>query len=170
MSLSGKIVCFTGTLSISRAVAKAQAESAGAKVGGSVTKNTDYLVAGPGSGKKSADAVKKGVTVWTEEEFHAALKSGGSGKSSKGPKKAAAKKSKKADPKAEPEEDDDIDWSKLKVAELRAACSSRGLETGGTKAVLLARLEENSVLEEDWATYTVPQLRAACGNKVSYLH
>ena len=76
----------------------------------------------------------------------------------------------KAAPKAEPQEDDDIDWSKLKVAELRAACSSRGLETGGTKAVLLARLEENNALEEDWATYTVPQLRAACGNKVSYLH
>ncbi len=41
------------------------------KVSGSVSKKTDYVVAGPGAGSKLADAKKHGVTVLTEDEWFA---------------------------------------------------------------------------------------------------
>jgi len=68
--ISGKIVVFTGTLErMTRSEAKARAERLGAKVAGSVSKNTDYVVAGPGAGSKLKNAKDLGVSVLTEDEW-----------------------------------------------------------------------------------------------------
>jgi len=66
----GKTVVFTGSLEkMTRDEAKAMAERLGAKVAGSVSKNTDYVVAGPGAGAKLAKARDAGVAVLTEDEW-----------------------------------------------------------------------------------------------------
>jgi DNA ligase (NAD+) len=68
--IAGKTVVFTGTLEkMTREEAKATAERLGAKASGSVSKKTDYVVAGPGAGFKLAEAGKLGVTVLTEDEW-----------------------------------------------------------------------------------------------------
>jgi DNA ligase (NAD+) len=68
-SLSGKTVVFTGTISIPRSEAKRAVESAGGKVSGSVSRKTDFVVAGEDPGSKLDKARELGVTVLTEEEF-----------------------------------------------------------------------------------------------------
>jgi DNA ligase (NAD+) len=69
-AVAGKTVVFTGALEkMTRDEAKAMAERLGAKAAGSVSKKTDYVVAGPGAGSKLAEAKKHGVAVLTEDEW-----------------------------------------------------------------------------------------------------
>ena len=68
--IAGKTVVFTGALEkMTREEAKAQAERLGAKAAGSVSKKTDFVVAGPGAGSKLAEAKKLGVKVLSEDEW-----------------------------------------------------------------------------------------------------
>ena len=68
--IAGKTVVFTGTLEkMARAEAKAQAQSLGAKVAGSVSKNTDYVVMGADAGSKATKAKELGVTILSEDEY-----------------------------------------------------------------------------------------------------
>jgi DNA ligase (NAD+) len=68
--VAGKTVVFTGTLeTITRSEAKARAESLGAKVAGSVSSKTDYVVVGADAGSKATKARDLGVATLTEQEW-----------------------------------------------------------------------------------------------------
>lgn len=73
----GKTLVFTGTLpTLGRAEAKTMAQDAGAKVSGSVSKKTDYVIAGAEAGSKLEKAQQLGVTVIDEARFLAILQGG----------------------------------------------------------------------------------------------
>ena len=67
-SLSGKTVVITGTLSRPRKEMATLLEDAGAKVSGSVSKNTDYVVCGENAGSKQAKAESLGVAILSEDQ------------------------------------------------------------------------------------------------------
>ena len=72
--IAGKTVVFTGTLeTMTRAEAKAKAVSNGAKVAGSVSSNTDYVIVGEDAGSKAKKAQELGVEILDENEFLALL-------------------------------------------------------------------------------------------------
>uniref|UniRef100_UPI003D81B727 helix-hairpin-helix domain-containing protein n=1 Tax=Trichloromonas sp. TaxID=3069249 RepID=UPI003D81B727 len=75
--LSGKTLVITGTLErMSRKEAEDLVERLGGRAAGSVSKKTDYLVAGPGAGSKLDKAQKLGIKTLTEDEFLQMTQSG----------------------------------------------------------------------------------------------
>lgn len=70
----GKTVVLTGTLSIPRNEAKEIIEKLGGKVSGSVSKKTDYVLAGEEAGSKLEKAIELGVKVLSEDEFNQMIK------------------------------------------------------------------------------------------------
>ena len=96
MSIKGKNICFSGTLSKSRKEMHAEAEAAGAKAVTGISGTTDYLVLGEQEAhnaqhKKYIKAVEKGVDVLSESEYRKLLGKGGSAKKATA-KKATTKK------------------------------------------------------------------------------
>ena len=66
---AGKVLVFTGTLTMARPEAKARAEALGAKVTESVSKKTDFVVVGADAGSKAKKAAELGILLLTEQEF-----------------------------------------------------------------------------------------------------
>ena len=72
--INGKTFVITGTLSNSRDLYKEKLESLGAKVTGSVTKKTDYVLVGENPGSKYDKAVELGIKIIGEEEYNDLIK------------------------------------------------------------------------------------------------
>jgi DNA ligase (NAD+) len=73
-ALSGKSFVFTGTLTMPRPQAEALAKSKGARIAGSVSKKTDYVVVGEEAGSKAERARELNVKMLSEDEFLALVK------------------------------------------------------------------------------------------------
>ena len=70
-ALAGKSFVFTGTLSVPRPQLEELVQKQGGRVGSSVSKKTDFVVAGESAGSKLDRAKELGVAVLTEDEFRA---------------------------------------------------------------------------------------------------
>jgi DNA ligase (NAD+) len=68
-TLTGKIFVLTGTLAMDRAQAEKMIKDRGGKASGSVSKKTDFVVAGASAGSKLAKAQELGITVLDEAQF-----------------------------------------------------------------------------------------------------
>ena len=79
LRLSGQTFVLTGTLNMSREDAKVMLETLGARVSGSVSKKTNYVVAGTEAGSKLDKARELGVTVLDEQQFLQLLNESGAG-------------------------------------------------------------------------------------------
>ncbi len=73
-TLAGKIFVFTGTMSMSRDEAETKVRQLGGRASSSVSKETNYVVAGDNPGSKYGTARKLGVCILTEKEFAALIK------------------------------------------------------------------------------------------------
>ena len=69
----GKTVVLTGTMSQSRGLIKSELEALGAKVSGSVSKKTDFLIYGEDAGSKYDKAISLDVSTLTEDEMRSLL-------------------------------------------------------------------------------------------------
>lgn len=69
MSLAGKTIVFTGTLSVTRNEARALAVKTGANISDTVNSRTDYLVAGTDPGSKLIKAKKLGIEILSGNDF-----------------------------------------------------------------------------------------------------
>jgi DNA ligase (NAD+) len=70
LSFEGKTFVFTGYLEkVNRNKAKEMVEKFGGRASGSVSKKTDFVVAGPGAGAKKRKAKELGIEILSEEEF-----------------------------------------------------------------------------------------------------
>jgi DNA ligase (NAD+) len=70
LPFAGKTIVFTGTLpNLTRSEAKARAERVGFKVSSSVSKNTNFVLAGADAGGKLKEAESLNITIINEEEF-----------------------------------------------------------------------------------------------------
>ena len=69
-NINGKTFVITGTLSRPRDEIKEEIEGLGGNVTGSVTKKTDYVIAGEKAGSKLTKANELGISVLTEEEYN----------------------------------------------------------------------------------------------------
>ena len=72
--ITDKVFVITGTLSQSRNIYKEQIEALGGKVSGSVSKKTDFLLAGENAGSKLDKAISLGVKVLNEDDFNKMIK------------------------------------------------------------------------------------------------
>ena len=73
-ALSGKTIVLTGKMEhFTRKAAKEKIEAMGGSVTGSVSKNTDIVIAGEAAGSKYNRAVELGIPVWDEEQFKEVL-------------------------------------------------------------------------------------------------
>lgn len=71
LPLAGRTIVITGALGTSRSEMKRHLESLGAKVSGSISSKTDYLLAGEGGGSKRDKAAKLGVSIISEDDLNA---------------------------------------------------------------------------------------------------
>ncbi len=69
----GKTVVLTGSMSVGRSIVKEMLEKLGAKVSGSVSKKTDFVIYGDDAGSKLTKAESLGVATLTEDEMRKIL-------------------------------------------------------------------------------------------------